>query len=77
VIRGDDLAQILGIEPRRERGRADQVTEHHGELPPFGGGGNGDYPRFCYRFRIAFVAQRSDRPEQSAAMPDEADAKIL
>ena len=35
VIRGDDLAQILGIEPRRERGRADQIAEHHRQLPPF------------------------------------------
>ena len=37
VIRGDDLAQILGIEPRRERGRADQVAEHHRQLPAFRG----------------------------------------
>jgi hypothetical protein len=27
VIRGDYLAQILGIEPRRQCGRADQVAE--------------------------------------------------
>jgi hypothetical protein len=36
VIGGDDLAQILGIELRRERGRADQVAEHHRQLPAFG-----------------------------------------
>ena len=35
VIRADHLAQILGIEPRRERRRADQVAEHHRELTPF------------------------------------------
>jgi hypothetical protein len=34
MISADDLAQILGIEPRRERGRADQVAEHHRELTP-------------------------------------------
>ena len=33
VISGDDLAQILGIEPRRERGRPDQIAEHHRQLP--------------------------------------------
>ena len=36
VIGGDDLAQILGIEPRGERGRADQIAEHHRQLPAFG-----------------------------------------
>src|SRR5215472_16363129 len=33
---GDDLAQILGIEPRRELGRAHEVAEHHRELTAFG-----------------------------------------
>ena len=42
VIRPDYLAQILGIEVRRERGRADEVAEHHRELPPLGRG----YPRY-------------------------------
>ncbi len=36
VIGGDDLAQILGIEPRRQRRRADQVAEHHRQLPALG-----------------------------------------
>src|SRR5208337_1428349 len=36
VIRADDLAQILGIEPRRECRRADQIAEHHRQLPAFG-----------------------------------------
>src|SRR5215469_9208981 len=36
VICGDDLAQILGIEPRRERRRADHIAEHHRELAAFG-----------------------------------------
>ena len=36
VICSDDLAQILGIEPRRERRRADQIAEHHRQLPAFG-----------------------------------------
>ena len=32
VIGRDDAAHVLGIEPRRDRGRADKVAEHHGEL---------------------------------------------
>jgi hypothetical protein len=36
VICGDDLAQIFGIEPRRKRGRADQIAEHHRQLSAFG-----------------------------------------
>src|SRR5439155_9248670 len=40
VISAHDIAQILGIEPRRERRRADEVAKHHGELPPCGTGMN-------------------------------------
>jgi hypothetical protein len=29
------LAQILGIEPRRQLGRTDQIAEHHQKLSPF------------------------------------------
>jgi hypothetical protein len=36
VISGDDLSQILGIEPRRQRHRADKIAEHHRELPSLG-----------------------------------------
>jgi hypothetical protein len=36
VIGADDLAQILGIEARREFGRADQVAEHHRQLATLG-----------------------------------------
>src|SRR6516164_11493229 len=35
VIRADDLAHVLGIEARRERGRADQIAEHDRELAAF------------------------------------------
>ncbi len=30
------VAQLLGIEAARERGRADEVAEHHGDLAPLG-----------------------------------------
>ena len=36
LIRPDHLAHVLGIEPRRQLGRADQVDEHHRQLPPLG-----------------------------------------
>jgi hypothetical protein len=36
VIGGDDLAIILGIEAPRQRGRADEIAEHHRELAPLG-----------------------------------------
>jgi hypothetical protein len=39
VVGTDDLAQILGIEARRQRRRADQVAEHHRQLPPLRLGG--------------------------------------
>ena len=38
AIDGDNLAQILGIEPRGQCRRADQLAEHHGQLPALGGG---------------------------------------
>ena len=46
VIGGHDLSEILGIEPRRESGRADKVAEHHGQLPSCGGGID-DFPILC------------------------------
>jgi hypothetical protein len=36
MIHADDFAQVLGIEARRERCRADQIAEQNGELPTFG-----------------------------------------
>jgi hypothetical protein len=36
VIRPNDLPQILRVMTGRERGRADQVAEHHRQLPAFG-----------------------------------------
>jgi len=36
MVGADDLAQVLGIKARRQRRRADQITEHHRQLPPLG-----------------------------------------
>jgi len=37
VVRADDLPHVLGVEASRERGRADEVTEHDRELTALGG----------------------------------------
>ena len=34
MVGADDLAQILGIEARRQRRRTNQIAEHHRQLPP-------------------------------------------
>ena len=36
VVGADQLAQILRVKTGRERGRADQIAEHHRQLPAFG-----------------------------------------
>jgi len=36
VVGADDLTQILGIEARGQRRRADQIAEQHRQLPPLG-----------------------------------------
>ena len=68
LIRPDHLACVLGIEPRRERGRTGEIAEHHGELAPLGaidrcGGRRGR-------------AQIGNGAQQLAAMA-ERDAEIL
>ena len=37
VVGGNDLAQILRIKPGGERGRADEIAEHHRDLAALGG----------------------------------------
>ena len=39
MIAANDLTHVLGIEPRRQRRRADEVAEHDRELAPLGGVG--------------------------------------
>ena len=38
MIRSDDLTQVLGIETRRQRRRADEINEHDGQLSTLGDG---------------------------------------
>jgi hypothetical protein len=37
VIGGDNPAHIFRIEPRRHRGRTNEIAEHHSQLTAFGG----------------------------------------
>ena len=36
VVGADQLAQILRVKTRRERGRADEIAEHHRQLAALG-----------------------------------------
>jgi hypothetical protein len=78
VVCSDDLAQILGIEPPRERGRTDQVAEHHRQLSPFGIGWRRCIAR-CRRQRCNGHrgAERGDRIEHPAAMASKHHAEIF
>ena len=38
MIRSDDLTQVLGIQARSERRRADEINEHDGQLSTLGDG---------------------------------------
>jgi hypothetical protein len=37
LVGAELLAQFLGVEPRRQGRRADEIAEHHRQLPPLGG----------------------------------------
>ncbi len=75
VICGDDFAQILGVELRRECRRADEIAKHHRQLAAFGVG-----LRWCiggrrgYRSGGRRGAERSNCSEQLAAMADRGHA---
>ena len=86
VIGADHRAQILRVEPRRQRRRADQIAEHHRQLPPLGlaGPDASILPRLHKlgrRDRRAGArevrSQRGDRGQQLAPMADKIDAQIL
>jgi hypothetical protein len=93
MICGDDLAQILGIEARGERSRADQVAEHHRQLTALGIRPHPCLPckrrregerapavardRQGWRRRHIDRAERGNGVEQPSAMPDQIDTEIL
>ena len=84
VVLGDDLTQVLRVEPRRQFGRADQVAEHDGEEAAFrarrfgrlgrGGAGVGG-ARGRRRRRGRTVLECLDRRQQFAPVADRSNAK--
>ena len=82
LVRPQDLAHVLRIEAARERGRADEVDEHHRELPALGPGGRrrhrarrGTGINVAGRRRPAVGAQGVDGVEQPAPVADDGDAR--
>ena len=67
MIGADDGAQILRVQACRQRGRADQVAEHQGELAALG--------RICSR-RRDWGVEFADCSQESAAISQD-DAEIL
>jgi hypothetical protein len=79
LILPDQLAQVLGIEPCRERRRADQIAEHHRQLPPLGGRGRRRQAGRRIgvpRGRGLAVCEIRDRTKQQAPMA-EGEAELL
>ncbi len=83
LIRAQHLAHVLRIDPRRERGRSDQIDEHHRQLPPLGFGARSglwglrrwrDLGCRCHRER--WLRQSRDRLEQLHSRP-ERDTELL
>jgi hypothetical protein len=79
VIGGDNLTQILWIQPRRKCGRLDEIAEHNSQLPSLGVASRREN---CGRFaswsrrigRRHRSAQASDGVEELAAVDDRSDA---
>jgi hypothetical protein len=75
VVGADHRPQILGVGPRRQRRRADQIAEQHRQLPTFGlGGWPCGRPRHRRPFdngrRQCALAQRRDGLQQFPARTD-------
>ena len=80
LISPDQLAHILGVEPRRQLGRAHQIDEHHGQLPPLrlahrrrcrsGRGSLGGLGRRCRR------GEGRDRLQEALSMAERGDAEL-
>src|SRR6516162_1206063 len=69
----DNLAQILGVEPHGERGRANEIAEHYCEGPALGSWCS----RSSLRCDINVAAQRGDRFEKLAAVASKHDTEVL
>jgi hypothetical protein len=70
-----DVAQVLGVEPGGELGRADQVAEQHGQLAAFGLDRPHRRPARLHGSRHRAIVKCGDRVEQPAPVPDRGDPK--
>ena len=77
VIGPDQGTHVLGIEPRRKRGRADEIDEQHGQLPPLRLGGGRSHVRVPIGDRAGLgPSQLPNRLQQLDAMA-ERQAELL
>jgi hypothetical protein len=76
VIAADDLAQIFRVEACRQGCRADQVAEHHRQLPPLRLGGGGRPSRRRLRRRRT-LAESGNRRQQPSPIADRSDPDLL
>ena len=74
VIGADDLAQVLGVVARRQRRRADQIAEHHGQLAPLGLAGDHRCGSRCGR--CFGSVERGDGVEQASAVAHRRDTQL-
>ena len=72
ILKGaDDLMHLFGIEARGKRRRADEIAEHHGQLPALGfGGSTCPLGRLIRRVGLPVVVQRGERLEQLLAVTE-------
>jgi hypothetical protein len=85
LIGANDLTHVLGIEPRRHRGRTDEIAEHNRELAALGNlryrtEGGGALSRghlWGFGLRDGAAAQRLNCGQDPASMADDVDTKVL
>jgi len=70
LIGSDLLAVFLGVEPHRQGRRADEITEHHRQLPPLGGVVRRRTGRCGGRRRRLGGGQTGDGSEETLAVPE-------
>ena len=79
LIGADLLAQFLGVEPGRQRRRADEIAEHHRQLPPLGLGRRLSSGRGQRRIRSGTCTSRQcgDGVDKEAPVADCGDAELF
>src|SRR4029077_15226510 len=73
LVRAQNLAQVLGIEARRERGRVHDIAEHNRDLSPLSGRRHLPSPPP----QATLPAQGGNSGKHLAAVPDEIYPELL